>query len=84
MRVLALGAPSLLKLLELREQRTLARIYGEFKNGKLEQLGNLAEFCAIRDQLTDIKSALKQFERTEDKRHANADTNADEHAGTNR
>lgn len=72
-RLLGLAAPQILKLMQEREKRVLARMYGEFKNSKQDQFMNVAEFACIRDIINDINSALRQHTAQEEKRHANAD-----------
>lgn len=72
-RLVALCAPQLIKLLEAREARILNRIYGEWRNGKTEHLTSLAEWASVRDQLSEIKNAIRTNDKQEDRKHANAD-----------
>lgn len=72
LRLVALCAPQLVKLLEARESRILNRIYGEWRSGKIEHLSNLAEWASVRDQLQEIKNAIRTNQSEETKRHANA------------
>lgn len=69
-RLLGMAAPLLLNLLKRREDRLLSKIYGEFTNGKHDQLTNLAEWASVRSQIQEINFALKQHENIEEKRHA--------------
>lgn len=71
--IMGLSAPVLLKMLHAKEDRILARIYGEFKNGKHEQMMALAEFACVRDMINEINSVLRQHEKHEEKRHADTD-----------
>jgi len=74
LRILGLCAPQLLKLLGAREERILKRIHGDFRNGKLDQITALAEFCSVRDQINEINSALRGFNQQEEKKHATANS----------
>ncbi len=58
-RIVALSAPLLIKMLKDREERCIARMYGEFRNGKVEQLPNLAELSCIRDIVHEIETAQR-------------------------
>jgi hypothetical protein len=73
--ILGLSAPILLKMLIARKERILAGIYGEFKNGKQDNLMQLAAFCCVQDQINDIGSALRTHEQLEGKRHAASTSN---------
>lgn len=70
-RLLGISAPILLKLLRKREDRILNKIYGEFSNGKHDQLTNLAEWVSVRSQIHEMNSALQTNTQQEEKRHAN-------------
>jgi hypothetical protein len=74
-RLLGLSAPQLIKMLREREERLLLRMYGEFKNGKLDQLAALSEFACLRDIQNDIQIALRRHTAQEENKHA--DTNSD-------
>ncbi len=77
LRLVALCAPQLLKLLEAREERILNRIYGEWRSGKTKHLASLAEWVSVRDQLSEIKTALRNNNEKEEKRHADASSRDD-------
>lgn len=66
LRILTAYAPVLLKLLRNREGRILAQIYSEFRSGKLELTAKLAEYCSIRDQITEITNAARLHSQGED------------------
>jgi hypothetical protein len=73
-RIMGLAAPQMLKLLESREAQTLNKIYGEFRNNKLDQTAALAEFTCLRSLINDIKNVLNQHQKQETKRHAEPTT----------
>ncbi len=62
--MLGVAAPVILRMLRMREMNIMQRIYGEFRNGKTDQLTNIAEFCSVRDQINEISSVLKLNETT--------------------
>ena len=62
LRIIAMGGHIWIKMLRNREASILGKIYGEFKNGKTEQLTSLAEFATVRDQINEITNAIRQFE----------------------
>lgn len=80
-RLLGLSAPQLMKLLTEREERLLNKLYGELKNGRLEQTAALIEFATIRDLKNDITTALRRHEAQEEKVHAAATDNTDTDGG---
>ena len=59
LRILSMSAPIFLKILRDREKRITDRMCGEFRNGKVEQISNLAELCSVRDQLREIITDLR-------------------------
>ncbi len=61
LRLIAVSGPAWLRLLSAREQRILAKMYGEFKNGNHDQLTLLAEFASVRDQIHEIHQAINQY-----------------------
>ncbi len=75
--ILGLSAPAILRMLKAREDRILARIYGEFRNAKYDQTMALAEFACVRDQINEITSVLRQSDKQEEKKHANARSTGD-------
>lgn len=72
-RLLGLSAPQLVKMLDVKEERLLNKLYGEVKNGKYDQLTALVEFSVIRDLKNDLTTTLRQHQAQEDKLHANAE-----------
>jgi hypothetical protein len=60
--MISLCAPTLTRMLEARKNRILDRIHGEFRAGKTDLLTVLAELACVRDQISEIQSALKQLE----------------------
>jgi hypothetical protein len=62
-RVLGMCAPVIIRMLKTREERIIARMYGEFRNGKTEHLASLAEIACIRDQIHEINSAIGRLEQ---------------------
>lgn len=69
-RILGLAAPQILKLLALREDRILNKIYGAWQNGETAHLTSLAEWVCVRSQINEIKSVLSQHHNQETKKHA--------------
>lgn len=63
LRMLALCAPTILRMLKSKEDRIITRMYGEFRNGKTEQLTALAELACMRDLQHEIQSALVRNEK---------------------
>lgn len=63
LRVLGLCAPTILRMLKAREEKIIARMYGEFRNGKIDHLASLAELACVRDQIHEINAALLRFEK---------------------
>lgn len=68
LRMLGQCAPILLMMLKSREERIIARMYGEFRNGKTDHLAALAELACVRDQIHEIKAALGQLKGVKDER----------------
>ncbi len=62
LQIISVYAPTMIRMLKSREDRIIAKIYGEFRNGKTEHLTALAEFACVRDQINEINSALRQYE----------------------
>lgn len=62
LRLVALSAPTWISVLQAREERILAKIYGELRNGRTDERA-LAEFACVRDQIHELRSAIKQNEK---------------------
>lgn len=58
-RVLGMAAPSILRMLKVREERLITRMYGDFRAGKHEQTAALAELACLRELTRDINQALQ-------------------------
>ena len=56
-KMLGICAAPILRLLKSKEDRIIARIYGEFRNGKNEHLSSIAELACLRDLAHEIKAA---------------------------
>ena len=58
----AVGAAAViwLRMLEAREGRIVASIHSGFRNGEREFLAQAAELSTIREQIHEIKSAMRQ------------------------
>ncbi len=66
MRIVSLSAPVWLKMLADRERKVLNKIHGLFRNGKIEECTpELASFCEIREQISEITNALREQETKE-------------------
>jgi hypothetical protein len=63
LRIIGMSGPAWIRMLRAREERILARIYGEFRNGKYEHLTALAEFACVREQIGEIESAIRQLQQ---------------------
>lgn len=59
LRMLSVAAPVILRMLRGREVMIIQKIYGQFRNGQVDQTANIAELCSVRDQINEITSALK-------------------------
>lgn len=60
LKIIAISGPIWVKMLREREQRLLNKIYGGFRNSQKDFTADLAEFCVIRDQISEITNALKR------------------------
>jgi hypothetical protein len=63
LRMLGLCAPVILRMFKAREDRIISRMYGEFRNGKVDHLTAIAELACVRDQIHEIQSALARNEK---------------------
>lgn len=61
LQVLGMSGGLWLRILEKKEKQILDRIYGNFRAGKLEHTAALAEFCSVRDQISEIRMGLNQI-----------------------
>lgn len=61
LRMISMAAPVWLKMLKTREDRVISKMYGEFRNGKVDHLCSLAELACVRDQMHEINAALSQL-----------------------
>lgn len=61
-RILGLCAPTVIKMLKGKEDKIIARMYGEFRNGKTEHLAALAELACVRDLIHEINMSIDRFE----------------------
>ena len=59
LRMLSVSGPVLLRMLRTREELILKKIYGDYRNGTLDQTARIAEFACVRDQIREIITALK-------------------------
>lgn len=57
-RLLGLAAPAVLTLLRSRESSALNKIYAEFRNQQHDLYPVVAEWCAIRDLITEFERQL--------------------------
>lgn len=71
-RLMGVGAPSVLKLVRDRQRAVCDRIYAQVKNGNLSLTAELAEYACLRDIETDLTNTLRRFEAAEEQAHANA------------
>ena len=58
--LISVNGAAWIRMLRTKEDRVLAKIYGEFKNGKTDHLTSLAEFACVRDQINEITAAIRQ------------------------
>jgi hypothetical protein len=66
LRIIALSGDLWLKMVREKEKKVLDKLYGQFRNGETEKcLLTVAEFCVIRDQFSDINSALRKAQEPE-------------------
>lgn len=63
LRIIGMAGPAWINMLRRREERILSRIYGEFRNGKLEHTAALAEFACVRDQIHEIENSIKALNK---------------------
>lgn len=57
-RFILSAGPTWLRLLQSMEDQIINTIYGEFQQGRLEQVKNLASFASVRSQINQIKTVL--------------------------
>ncbi len=62
---IAHAGPLFLKMLRRREQSILDKIFGNFRNGVLDHTASLAEYCSVRDQISELTNALAQMRAKE-------------------
>lgn len=62
LRMLGVSSPVLIKMLKTKEERLIAKMYGEFRNGKVDHLTALAELSVIRELIHEINSAFARLE----------------------
>lgn len=60
MKIIGISGPIFVKMLRDRERKLLDKIYGAFRNGQKDFLTDIAEFAVIREQISEITSALKR------------------------
>ncbi len=60
---IAHAGPLILKMLRRREQMILDKIFGEFRAGKTDHTASLAEYCSVRDQISELTSALAALQK---------------------
>lgn len=63
LRLIAVSGPLWLRMLSTRADRIIAKMHGEFRNGRTDHLASLAELACVRDQQHEITSALKQLDK---------------------
>lgn len=63
LRIIGITGPTLLRMLKEREEMIVSRIYGEYRAGKTEFLALIAELACVKDQISEIKSAILQNEK---------------------
>lgn len=73
LRLIGVAGPTLIRFFKSREIRIVDRMYGEFRNGKVDHLTSLAELACVRDITNEITNALKQLERKEAQNAASTD-----------
>jgi hypothetical protein len=62
-RILGLCAPTVLRMLKAKEEKIIARMYGDFRNGKSDYSSVVAELACMRDLQHEIQSALARHEK---------------------
>lgn len=62
LRIIGMSGAVWIRMLRDREERLMAKMYGEFRNGKTDHLTTIAEFACTRDQINELISAMKQNE----------------------
>lgn len=63
LRIIGHSGPMWLRMLKAREERIISKMYGEFRNGKTDQLASLAELACVRDQMFEIENAIKALNK---------------------
>lgn len=63
LRVMALSAPMIFRMLKNKEEKIVARMYGNFRNGQTEHLATIAELACVRDLIHEINAALFRGEK---------------------
>ena len=63
LRVIGMAGPQFIRMLRKREEIIIAKMYGEFRNGKTDFLTGMAELACVRDQIFEIESAIKSLNK---------------------
>lgn len=66
LRIIALSSTVFIRMLRTREENIVARMVGDFRNGKVDHLASIAELACVRSQLHEITAAVKQLENKEE------------------
>lgn len=62
-KILALGAPVLIPILEQKRDAILSKMRGEFRSGHSEFRSTIAEYCAYCDLIQDLKIKLEIYNK---------------------
>lgn len=59
LRIIGMAGPQFIRMLRKREENIVAKMYGEFRNGRTDFLAGMAELACVRDQIHEIETAIK-------------------------
>lgn len=62
-RILGLAAAPILKVLRIRREVILRRMYGDFRAGVKDHTATVAEFAAIESLMSDIEDKQRSFNK---------------------
>lgn len=62
LRLVSVSHVVFIRMLKEREENIIARMVGDFRNGKTDYVAAVAELACVRGQIHEITSAVKQLE----------------------
>lgn len=62
LRLVSVSHVVFIRMLKEREENIIARMVGDFRNGKVDYIASVAELACVRGQIHEITTAVKQLE----------------------